>query len=56
MWFPQPPYLNPCKKGGAPFAVWSMDMIVQMRPVAPENVCNIIVAEDPFTKWVELEW
>ena len=35
--------------------MWSLDTKVQMRPTAPNGMCDIIMAVDTFTKWVELE-
>ena len=38
----------------APFAVWSIDTIMQMSPPVPDGAHNILVAVDTFTKWVEI--
>ena len=34
--------------------MWSIDTIVRMSPPAPDGACNILVAVDTFTKWVEI--
>ena len=52
--FPLPPYLKPCEKGGGPFWIWVLDLIVRVKPVGPGGISHIIVAVCTFTKWVEL--
>ena len=51
--FKQPPYLHPAEKGGAPFRIWCVDTIVNLVPPAPSGATSLIVAIDPFSKWVE---
>ena len=40
-------------KGGAPFAGWSIDTAGPFPRDEDEN-CNLLVAVDPFSKWVEI--
>lgn len=51
--FKQPPYLHPTEKGAAPFRIWCIDSIGPFKPPAPDGADHIIIAVDPFTKWVE---
>ena len=52
--FPKPPYLYPADKGAWPLCLWSIDCIVRLRPPRPsDGADSVIVAVDPFSKWVE---
>jgi hypothetical protein len=51
--FKHPPYLNPTYKEVAPFLAWCMDCITHLSPATPQGATAIIVAVDPFTKFVE---
>ena len=52
--FPPPPYLHPIEKPAAPFRVWCLDSAVNFTPPAPDGATDVILAVDPFTKWVEI--
>ena len=51
--FKLPRYLIPTAKDLAPFAVWSVDLVVKLRPVAPGGGRYLVVAVCAFSKWVE---
>ena len=46
-------YLYPTEKAAAPFRIWCIDTIVGLKPAAPDGATDVLVAVDPFTKWVE---
>ena len=52
--FRPPPYLHPAEKAAAPFRVWCLDSAVNFTPPAPDGATDVILAVDPFTKWVEV--
>ena len=52
--FLEPPYLHVTERGAAPFRIWAIDTIVKLTPAAPDGSQNILVAIDPFTRWVEI--
>ena len=52
--FPPPPFLHPAEKPAAPFRVWCLDSAVNFTPPAPDGATDVILAVDPFTKWVEI--
>jgi hypothetical protein len=41
------------EKGAAPFSIWCIDTIVNLCPAAPNGTKDMLVAVDPFTKWIE---
>ena len=51
--FKAQPYLFPTEKAGAPLRMWALDTIVALDPPHPSGATCIIVAVDPFSKWVE---
>lgn len=51
--FSHPPYLHPTHKEVAPFMGWCLDCITHLEPPTPEGATAVIVAVDPFTKFVE---
>ena len=51
--FPDPPFLFPTEKGCRPFNMWCLDSIVNLAPATPSGAQNVIVAVDPYSKWVE---
>lgn len=51
--FKPPPYLFPTNKPNAPFRLWCIDTIVGLRPPSPSGATDIVLAVDPFSKWVE---
>lgn len=51
--FKHPPYLVPTYKEVAPFMGWCLDCITHLEPAAPTGATAIVVAVDPFTKFVE---
>ncbi len=52
--FHPPPYLHPTEKSAAPFRVWCLDSAVNFTPPAPDGATDVILAVDPFSKWVEI--
>ena len=52
--FREPPYLLPTEKGAAPFRLWCLDLITDLKPPAPDGLMDIVVAMDPFTRWMEI--
>ena len=52
--FRPPPYLHPAEKSAAPFRVWCLDSAVNFVPPAPDGATDVILAVDPFSKWVEI--
>ena len=52
--FLEPPYLHVTERGAAPFRIWAIDTIVKLTPAAPYGSQNILVAINPFTRWVEI--
>jgi hypothetical protein len=51
--FAPPRYLHPAEKGVKPFQIWAVDSITNLVPPAPDGSTDIILAVDPFSKWVE---
>lgn len=51
--FKPPPFLYPTNKPIAPFRLWCLDTMVGLRPPSPTGATDVILAVDPFTKWVE---
>ena len=47
------PYLMPTEKGMAPFQYWAVDTIVGLKPAAPDDSTSMIVACNPFVRWLE---
>lgn len=52
--FRSPPYLFPTPKPHAPFRLWAVDCLTGLSPPAPDGSTDVILAVDPFTKWVEV--
>ena len=52
--FRPPPYLHPAEKAAAPFRVWCLDTAVNFSPPAPDGATDVVLAVDPFSKWVEM--
>ena len=52
--FRESPYLLPTEKGAAPFRLWCLDLITDLKPPAPDGSTDIVVAVDPFTRWMEI--
>lgn len=44
----------PPSKGCHPFALWAVDCLVNLSPPSPHGATTILLAIDPFTKWIEL--
>ena len=40
--------------GAAPFRLWCLDLIMDLKPPAPDGSMDIMVATDPFTRWMEI--
>lgn len=51
--YPPPRYLHPTEKGIKPFQIWAVDTITNLVPASPSGATEIVVAIDPFSKWVE---
>ena len=52
--FKKPPYLHPTEKGAQPLSIWCLDCAVNLTPAAPCGGTSVIVAIDPFSKFVEM--
>lgn len=52
--FKPPPYLYPTERPFGPFRLWCVDTIVRLTPSAPDGSQDVVVAVDPFTRWVEV--
>ena len=52
--YPPPPYLIPADKPAAPLRAWCIDTAVGFSPPAPDGATDVLVAVDPFSKWVEI--
>lgn len=52
--FLSPPYLHTTERGAEPFRIWAVDTIVGLTPAAPDGSQWVMVAVDPFTRWVEV--
>ena len=50
----EPPYLLPTEKGAAPFRLWCLDLITDLKPPSPDGSTDTVVAVDPFTRWMEI--
>ena len=51
--FPQQK-LSPIWKGHCPFPCWVLDCLLGLTPASPEGFTELLMAVDPFTKWVEV--
>ena len=52
--FLEPTYLDVTEHGAAPFRIWAIDTIVKLPLATPDGSQNILVAIDPFTRWMEI--
>lgn len=52
--FKAPRFLFPVPKPAAPFRLWAIDCLTNLTPVAPDGSADVIIAVDPFSKWVEI--
>ena len=50
----EPLYLLPTEKGAALFRLWCLELIADLKPPVPNRLMDIIVAVDPFTRWMEI--
>ncbi len=51
--FLPPPYLHPTYKDTQPFMAWCLDCITHLAPATPSGATALVVAVDPFSKFVE---
>ena len=52
--FPQPPYLMTTERMSEPFRCWAVDSIVKLYPPAPDGSTDVMIALDPFVRWLEV--